>query len=529
MFRPAVFTIAVFLCGFVQICNAQRTTSILIQNDSGEDISRVVAEYSRFYGGRAPIRESFDDIADGDNAESLDLRMPRGEPCVRTRLKFRADGNNYHTAWFSLQNRQHIQQVIFKLNGLSGFSAQLTEEADGSRLSAARSTTTFFQGTSKAGDVSKALLDAANNALAANPTFVRWELVTVTGSRGGIIGAKDVTAIIRVLSDDSNGAKQTQKSAGYSAPADGRHSGYIRLINETEDLHDVVVTVSNWRHTQNWSVQNGRPRTLRNLPSVGYGVAAFNPTHPRLRAIGGDSFQLAVPFEITVTGSARDYTVNKHCAVSDDAETIAAHDKGRSGFVSDGQQEVDSGFSWPKARHVDRPELSKEWLDAPIASSDFPDQLQKTVCDEDDRVRTGTGVGWFRSVNGWIDDKDPDYDYGAIILPDETLYQSVRAYFGFQIRTSDDLLGITAHNSGYPTDRDTNAQYFNADPISAVETRRLRYMIDTHGGQSGSPVWRFADGSRYVVGVHTTGDCPNGATRVIRSVFDNWQDWKAEG
>lgn len=310
--------------------------------------------------------------------------------------------------------------------------------------------------------------------------------------------------------------------------------------------------------------------------------------------------------------------MNRHCAGSDHAEKVTAHNTARSRTVSDDREEVGSSrldesvadfvdsdveavpeFAWPKSRRVDRPELSKEWLDAPIASSDFPNLLPTTVCDEDDRVRTGTstypwksicrlfivrgdganrvgsgffigerciitaghvvntdfgwarqievvpgmdgtdrpygsqtvpgGAGWFRSVNGWIDDKDRDYDYGAIILPDDTLYRSVRAYFGFQIRSSDELLDMTANNSGYPTDRDTNAQYFNADPISAVETRRLRYMIDTHGGQSGSPVWRFADGSRYVVGVHTTGDCPNGATRVSRSVFDNLQDWKAEG
>lgn len=306
MFKPTIFTIAVFLFGMVQACNAQRTISVLIQNNSGEDISRVVAEYSRFYVGRTPFRESFDDIADGDNAEALDLRMPSGDPCVRTRLKFRADGENYHTAWFSLQNRQHIRQVIFKLNGLSGFSAQLTEEFNGLRRSSSPSSQSSFKGTSKSGDVSEAVLNAANNALAANPTFVRWRLEEISGERGGIIGAKDVTATIRVLSDDTNVAAQSQTRAGYSADT-ARHAGYIKLINNTEDLQQVVVTVSNWRHTQNWSVENGVPQTLRNLPSAGYGVAAFNSSHPRRRAIGGDSFQLAVPFEITVTGSGGSY------------------------------------------------------------------------------------------------------------------------------------------------------------------------------------------------------------------------------
>lgn len=169
----------------------------------------------------------------------------------------------------------------------------------------------LYEGTSHTGDLSDAILNAANAALASNPTFVRWDLVAVNGARGGVVGAKDVTAIIRVRrSDEVRGP--TDLAGEYSAADGSRNTGYIELRNETEDLAEVIITVSNWRYTQNWSVQNNRPLTLRDLPSVGYGVAAFNPNHPRRRAIGGDAFQLAVPFEVTVTGKVGDYQLEIH-------------------------------------------------------------------------------------------------------------------------------------------------------------------------------------------------------------------------
>ena len=55
--------------------------------------------------------------------------------------------------------------------------------------------------------------------------------------------------------------------------------------------------------------------------------------------------------------------------------------------------------------------------------------------------------------------------------------------------------------------------------------------IDTFGGQSGSPVWRFLNGQRHGVAIHTNGvggcgGSVNCGTRITQPVFDNLVAWK---
>jgi hypothetical protein len=167
----------------------------------------------------------------------------------------------------------------------------------------------FYQGTSDKGDVSDAISKAANEALQNNPTFVKWELVRITCVRGGFIEANKVTAVIKIFGKETQTEPHGDeiKTASYSERLGSNNNTYIKLISATDDLATVIVSLSNWRHTQNWSVSNGSPLVLRSLPSVGYGVAVFNPNYPQRRALGGDSFQLAVPYEITVSGSAGNF------------------------------------------------------------------------------------------------------------------------------------------------------------------------------------------------------------------------------
>jgi len=85
----------------------------------------------------------------------------------------------------------------------------------------------------------------------------------------------------------------------------------------------------------------------------------------------------------------------------------------------------------------------------------------------------------------------------------------------------------TANNSGYPGDKPFGTQWFNAGRVTKLTDRKFYYMIDTMGGQSGSPVWRFINGQRHAIGVHAYGGCPNSATRITKAVFDNMVAWKA--
>jgi glutamyl endopeptidase len=135
-----------------------------------------------------------------------------------------------------------------------------------------------------------------------------------------------------------------------------------------------------------------------------------------------------------------------------------------------------------------------------------------------------------RSVLGWTRDGNTNFDYGAIILPNNNLGNAV-GWFGFAALSDGSLNGMTANLSGYPSDKAFGTQWFHARSISSVDSRRVYYQIDTFGGQSGSPVWRYLNGQRHGVAIHTngTGGCGgsnNCGTRIVQAVFDNLLAWK---
>jgi V8-like Glu-specific endopeptidase len=139
----------------------------------------------------------------------------------------------------------------------------------------------------------------------------------------------------------------------------------------------------------------------------------------------------------------------------------------------------------------------------------------------------GSQVGTsFRSVLGWINDTKPEYDYGAIILPNCDLGNRV-GWFGFAALSNSSLNNLLVNTSGYPGDKPFGTQWFNAGKVTNVTDRKIYYMIDTMGGQSGSPVWRYLNGERHAVGIHAYGGCPNSATRITNEVFNNMMAWRS--
>jgi len=131
----------------------------------------------------------------------------------------------------------------------------------------------------------------------------------------------------------------------------------------------------------------------------------------------------------------------------------------------------------------------------------------------------------FRSVVGWTRDSDPNYDYGCIILPNATLGNRV-GYFGFASLTDTSLKNLLVNNSGYPGDKPFGTQWYNAGRVTNVTSRKIYYMLDTYGGQSGSPTWRYQSGQRHAVGIHAYGGCPNSSTRIVSAVFNNMMSWR---
>jgi glutamyl endopeptidase len=132
----------------------------------------------------------------------------------------------------------------------------------------------------------------------------------------------------------------------------------------------------------------------------------------------------------------------------------------------------------------------------------------------------------FRSVAGWINSGDENYDYGAIIIP--TQLGDTVGWFGFGVHSDADLVAATGNISGYPGDKPAGTQWYDARKIASVNSRKVYYDIDTAGGQSGSAVYRIINGARHGIGIHAYGGATtNSATRIIDPVYNNMVAWKA--
>jgi glutamyl endopeptidase len=132
----------------------------------------------------------------------------------------------------------------------------------------------------------------------------------------------------------------------------------------------------------------------------------------------------------------------------------------------------------------------------------------------------------FRTVNGWINNGSEEYDYGAIILP--TDLGSTTGWLGFGVYDDATLTSSVGNISGYPGDKPSGTQWYAARTIASVAARKVFYDIDTAGGQSGSAVYRIANGNRYGVAVHAYGgSTTNSGTRIAQPVYDNMLAWRA--
>jgi glutamyl endopeptidase len=148
----------------------------------------------------------------------------------------------------------------------------------------------------------------------------------------------------------------------------------------------------------------------------------------------------------------------------------------------------------------------------------------------DDRPFSSCIATNFRTVQAWMSDKDRNYDYAAILLPENCRYGDQLGWFGYTVKGDDELTSLKSNLSGYPGDKPAGTQWFHSRTLTDVDERVLTYDIDSAGGQSGAPVWmRTQDGSRYGIGIHTNGDLAgNSATRINQEVFNNISSWIAE-
>lgn len=137
-----------------------------------------------------------------------------------------------------------------------------------------------------------------------------------------------------------------------------------------------------------------------------------------------------------------------------------------------------------------------------------------------------------RSVSGWSEDQDIDYDYGLITL--NTGFPALGT-FGLLYLSGDDLDSTTAYILGYPGDKGNpmgRQQYGvpGGGGITDYDSTLVYYAIDTSGGQSGAGVFRFWNGVRAIFGVHggQYDSDENRAARITKARHDQIRGWQAQ-
>lgn len=126
-----------------------------------------------------------------------------------------------------------------------------------------------------------------------------------------------------------------------------------------------------------------------------------------------------------------------------------------------------------------------------------------------------------QSIEGWFKNRNDNFDYGAIILKDDTLYNTIGAKLGYQYSTDETNVEI----AGYPIDK-SQKPFKCVGQIDSRTPYKFFYTIDTETGNSGSPIFiERASGERVVVGLHTEGARPNAGIRIRPEMISVLKQW----
>jgi glutamyl endopeptidase len=135
-----------------------------------------------------------------------------------------------------------------------------------------------------------------------------------------------------------------------------------------------------------------------------------------------------------------------------------------------------------------------------------------------------------RSVNGWSEDQDIDYDYGLITLNTGFSLGS----FGLLYAADDTLDSTTAYITGYPAElgNPDGAQQFGVPGgggITDYDSTLVYYAIDTSKGQSGSGVYVFWKGERAIIAVHggQYDSDENRGARITKARYNQIRGWQS--
>lgn len=92
-------------------------------------------------------------------------------------------------------------------------------------------------------------------------------------------------------------------------------------------------------------------------------------------------------------------------------------------------------------------------------------------------------------IDGWVNSKKPETDYGCVVLPPGPFGGVNLGSFAISAISAPALVAKPAVLAGYPGDKPFAELWGMARKIKTVGSMTLGYDIDTVGGQSGAPVY----------------------------------------
>ena len=125
---------------------------------------------------------------------------------------------------------------------------------------------------------------------------------------------------------------------------------------------------------------------------------------------------------------------------------------------------------------------------------------------------------------GWVETAKIQYDYGAAFF--DIPFSGISTFMPLAFDVSP-AVGSQVRVAGYPgtvKGSTTQGQWVASDKIVAVQSRLLRYKVDTSPGNSGSPVWQVLGGGQVrTIAIHSTGDTTNNGNSGARLIGDNFE------
>ena len=137
-----------------------------------------------------------------------------------------------------------------------------------------------------------------------------------------------------------------------------------------------------------------------------------------------------------------------------------------------------------------------------------------------------------RTYQGWIQSEMVEHDWAVITL-DRSIGQ-LTGWMGRQTEpSSSSVYTGTLNTAGYPGDLDFGeVMYSCSDTGDRADEYNHWFWMDTAGGQSGSPIWRYNGSNRYILSIlayeYLGGFDANFGTRLNTDKYDQIISWLAE-